>query len=181
MFYNNYADFDKSAPKLQLSVLAGINNPLTPSFFIYFSDGSVKLECLKLKFFGSHKVLSTYSIPFEKVITMNVVAEDNIDEIEKRYSEQLNIEKPLFVQTRDIINTLVRMKRPNSTLIQRIVVLSLVYYSATGEINDIVFSITNCGYDIAESMAKYLRAKIGIESSDKPIEYFQNSKGEYQL
>lgn len=174
-------DYNESVSKLQLPILAGINDPPSPSFYLYFSDDSVKLECLKLKFFGAHKVLSTYSIPLKNVITMDVIAEDNIDEIEKKYSEQLGIEKPLFVQTRNIITTLARMKRPNSSLIQRVVVLSLAYYSSSGEINDIVFSIVGCGYDTANKAAKQLRIKIGIDSPDKPAEYFKNDKGEFQL
>lgn len=181
MPYNNYSDFDKNNPKLQLSLLAGIDNPPTPSFFVYFNDESVVLDCLKLKFIGNHKVISTYSIPLTKVITMDVIAEDTIEEIEKAYLQKFDLKDPLFNQTREIIRTLTRFKRPNSPIVQRIVVLSLAYYSASGEIKDLVFSINNCGVDIANDMAKYLRIKIGIDLPDKPTAYFMNEKGEYQL
>lgn len=181
MPYNNYTDFDKRNPKLQLALLNGINNPPTPSFFVYFNDDSVVLECLKLKFFGAHKVISTYTIPFDRVITMNVVAEDDIDEIEQKYRQQFDLKSNIFNKAHETIKTLCRFKSPNSPPADRIIVLSLAYYSAEGEINDVVFSISNCGFDIANDMAMHLRVKLGIESPNKPKSYFLNDKGEYVL
>lgn len=181
MPYNNYRDFDKGNPKLQLALLNGINDLPSPSFLVYFNEESVVLDCLKLKFIGNHKVISTYSIPLEKVITMEVVASDKIDEIEQKYMQQLGLKSGIFNHLRETFRTLMAFDLQEHQTLEIEVLLSLAYYSASGYINDIVFAINNCGVDLAEIMARFLRIKLGIEIPNKPTPYFKNDKGEYVL
>ncbi len=178
MPYSN--DHDKKSPKLNLTLLAGISDPPSSSFVVYFNDDGVILDCMKFKIFGKQNVIATYSIPYSRIITMDVLAEDTIDEIEQGYLNKLDLKPPLYSQSREMIRTLSHFEELDAP-VQRIVVLSLAYYSASGEVNDLVFSIVTCGFDAANNMAKYLRIKIGIDEPDKPTTYFMNDKGEYQL
>ena len=168
--------------KYFVGLCGGIDNTPTLAFHLSFDTDNIILDSVKIKAFGSPKILATYKVPFDRVVTMELLHDDNIDEREQHYKELTGSDIPLFNRARDIIKSQTHLNQYIGAF--RTSILSIVHRTAAGELNDIALAVTGsgmCGVGIADRLAQELRLQLGIEKAAEPAKYEQNSKGEFIL
>lgn len=168
--------------KYFVGLLGGINDTPTLAFLLHFDKENIILDCIKVKLFGSPKLLATYKIPYDRVITMELLHDNNIDDKEQHYKDLTGFDAPLFTKSREIIKNQAPLNQYIGAF--RTSILSIVHRTSAGDLNEISLAVTGtnmCGVGVADMVARELRIELGIEKEAPPADYEQNEKGEFIL